>query len=161
LDQRPYAGARGLTGTFASSPGLIPDRNGELVSGPALEQFAAGPAIATRFAAKRADFSGDAREVLALAEGGDELARCIVSSAGQALGAAVAQLVNVVDPEAVVIGGGLGLTERLYRRSLEQALREYVWSDLHRDIPLLSAKLANDAGIIGAAIGTKQVKARS
>jgi glucokinase len=51
-----------------------------------------------------------------------------------------------------VIGGGLGLAAGLYRRSMLEALRQYVWSELHRDIPLLSATLGNDAGIIGAAL---------
>src|SRR5262249_14151952 len=44
LDQIPYTGARGLTGTFASSPGLIPGEGGGVAVGPPLEQFAAGPA---------------------------------------------------------------------------------------------------------------------
>jgi glucokinase len=70
------------------------------------------------------------------------------------LGAAIAQLVNVLDPEAVVIGGGLGSVEGLYRQSLQAALRDYVWSDLHRDVPLHSARLGNDAGMIGAAIAS-------
>jgi glucokinase len=152
IDKSPYCGARGLTGTFASSPGLIPNLAGNLVTGPPLEQYAAGPAIAARYAAGRDGFSGDARDVLVLAEAGDSLSVNIVSSAGQALGAAVAQLVNVFDPEAIVMGGGLGLTEGLYRRTLERTLREYVWSELHADIPMVSAKLVNDAGMIGAAL---------
>jgi glucokinase len=129
------------------------------VTGPALEQFAAGPAMGARLAANLPDFRGAAPEVLELAEAGGEHARTIVATAGTALGAAVAQLVNVLDPEAVVIGGGLGLPEGLYRRSLEAALREYVWSDIHRDIVLVSARLGNDAGIIGAALGAVQVEA--
>jgi glucokinase len=153
INQTPYAGARGLTGTFASSPGLIPGDHGELVAGPPLEQFAAGPALAARLAAARAGFAGAAPEVLALAESGDSLARTIVTSAGRALGAAVAQLVNVLDPEAVVIGGGLGLATGLYRTSLEESLRAHIWSDDHRRVPLLSALLGTDAGIVGAALG--------
>jgi glucokinase len=153
IDGVPYAGARGLTGTFASSSNLIADHDGKLVSGPPLEEFAAGPALAERMAAAREGFVGAAPDVLALAEGGGTVAKSIVASAAHALGAAIAQLVNVLDPEAVVIGGGLGLAGGLYRESLEQALREHVWSDLHRDIPLFSAKLGNDAGVIGAAIG--------
>jgi glucokinase len=160
LEKCPYSGARGLTGTFASSPGLIPGHKGELMSGPALEQFAAGPAIAARFAAYSPGFRGAAPEVLTLAEAGDEPARTIVATAGKALGSAIAQLVNVLDPQAVVIGGGLGLADGLYRQSLDLALREYVWSEMHRDVPLLSAKLGNNAGIIGAAIGAARTEAK-
>jgi glucokinase len=156
LDKKPYAGARGLTGTFASSGGLIPGGDDQLHSGPPLERFAAGPALAARLAGVRPDFRGAAPEVLKLAADGDAIARGIVTSAGTALGAAVAQLVNVLDPEAVVIGGGLGLAEGIYRESILQSLRTYVWSEFHRDIRLISARLGNDAGMVGAAIGTVQ-----
>jgi glucokinase len=151
LDRRPYLGARGLTGTFASSHGLIPGEDGRLASGPPLERFAAGPAIAKRFAAACPGFAGTALDVIAMADCGDATAREIVITAGQSLGAAIGQLVNMLDTEAVVIGGGLGLVEGLYRESLEAAMRSHIWSDLHRDLPLLSAELGNDAGFIGAA----------
>lgn len=155
IQKKPYAGAWGLTGTFASSPGLIPAEDGRLATGPPLEHFASGPALAARYAAQHAGFDGAAADVLARAESGDATAVEIVSSAGTALGAGVAQLVNTLDPEAVVIGGGLGLAAAggLYRKSLEESLRHHVWSDLHRGIPLLFAKLGNDAGWIGAALG--------
>jgi predicted NBD/HSP70 family sugar kinase len=153
IQKLPYAGTWGLTGTFASSPGLIAGDDGAVVSGPPLEQFAAGPALAARYAAQRPDFSGAGPEVLKLAESGDSAARSIVISAGQALGAGVAQLVNTLDPEAVVIGGGLGLARGLYRTTIEESMRGHVWSELHRDVPLLTAKLGKDAGWIGAALG--------
>jgi glucokinase len=153
-DKTPYAGARGLTGTFASSGGLIPGADGRLHSGPPLEQFAAGPALAKRFSETCPGFSGAAPDVLKLADSGDPLARLVVESAATALGAAVAQLVNILDPEAVVIGGGLGLAEGIYRKSLMDSLHAHVWSELHRDIELLPAQLGSDAGIIGAALAT-------
>jgi glucokinase len=148
----PYAGARGLTGTLASSRALIPADDGSLVSGPPLEQFAAGPALAERLAMERPSFAGNARDVLSSAESDDQLALAIVTSAGEALGAAIGHMINVLDPEAVVIGGGLGLATGPYRSSLETAMRTYIWSDLHRNIPLLSAEMGNDAGVIGAAL---------
>ena len=46
IDGVPYVGARGLTGTLASSRGLIPGDDGSLLTWPPLEQYAAGPAIA-------------------------------------------------------------------------------------------------------------------
>jgi glucokinase len=112
--------------------------------------------LAARLAATRPNFRGAAPDVLKLAADGDSLAHGMVTSAGTALGAAMAQLVNVLDPEAVVIGGGLGLAEGIYRDSIRESLRRHVWSELHRDIRLLSAQLGNDAGIVGAAIGTVQ-----
>ncbi|MCI0334841.1 MAG: ROK family protein [Planctomycetes bacterium] len=152
MNKRPYAGARGLTGTFASSRGLIPGEDDSLVSGPPLEQFASGPALAARFARVRPEFAGAAPEVLAMADSGDQEARRVVVTAGEALGAAIGQLINVLDPAAVVIGGGLGIAEGLYRKSVQHGLRSSVWSDVHRDVPLITARLGTDAGVIGAAL---------
>src|SRR5262245_49758267 len=146
IQKLPYAGKWGLTGTFASSPGLIAADGGTVVSGPPLEQFAAGPAIAARYKATAPDFTGAAPDVLTLAETGDPTAQSIVTTAGTALGAGVAQLVNTLDPEAVVIGGGLGLVGGLYRTTIEDSMRRHVWSEMHRDVPLLTAKLGKDAG---------------
>jgi glucokinase len=151
FDSKPYAGARGLTGTFASSNGLIPGTDGRLHMGPPLESFASGPALAARYAEEHPDFQGAATEVLRLAASEDSVAKNIVASAGTALGAAIASLVNILDPETVVIGGGLGLAAGLYRESIEVALRRHVWSELHRDLKIMSAQLGSDAGIVGAA----------
>jgi glucokinase len=148
---KPYAGARGLTGTFASSNGLIPGMDGQLHDGPPLESFASGPALTAQFAEARPGFQGAATEVLRLAASGDLVAKNVVALAGTALGAAIANLVNILDPESVVLGGGLGLAAGLYRQSIEVALRGYVWSELHRDLKIMSAQLGNDAGIVGAA----------
>lgn len=148
----PYTGARGLTGTFASSPGLMPCDEGVLVSGPPLETFAAGPALASRFSAACRGFTGSAQDVIKLAEEGNSAAELIIDSAAQAAGAAVGNLVNMLDPEVVVVGGGLGSTEGRYRASMVAAMRAHIWSEYHREIPVLSAKLGNDAGFIGAAV---------
>ncbi len=150
---QPLLGARGLTGTFASSRGLIPSDAGTLVGGPPLEQFSAGPAIAARYAEQRPDFVGRAEDVCTRAEAGDELACDILMASGRALGAAIGQLVNILDPEVVIVGGGLGLASGRYWDAMDRSLRTYVWTDHHRDIVVLKAELRADAGWIGAAIG--------
>lgn len=152
LGGAPYLGARGLTGTFASAPVEVPTHGGALASGPPLERFAAGPAIAERMRSLRPGFGGTAHEVLALAEGGDPQARGVVESAGATLGAAIGHLVNVLDPHAVVLGGGLGLAEGAFRSALDAALRRAIWSEHHRDLPLVTGALGVDAGMLGAAL---------
>ena len=159
MNETAFTGAQGLTGAFASGNGLMPDSSGQLLPGIPLEKFASGPALAARFAARCIGFNGTAQEVVALAEADDAIAKLVVATAGQALGAAIAHLVNVLDPEAVVIGGGLGLAAGLYRYSLDEAMRQYFWSEMHRDIPLTPARLGNDAGIIGAALAARTADA--
>jgi glucokinase len=152
LNGSPYLGARGLTGTFASNPTVSPAQDGTLVAAAPLEQFSSGPAIATRFAAARPGFGGTAADVLSLAENGDVLAAQIIGSAGRALGSALGSLVNVLDPELLVLGGGLGLAGGLYREAIQEEMIRTIWADDQRSLPAVSATLGRDAGWIGAAL---------
>jgi glucokinase len=77
-----------------------------------------------------------------------------VRSAGFALGSAIAQLVNTLDPERVVIGGGLGCATGFFYDSVREAFYKYLWSELHANVRLTQAKLGPDAGIIGAALAS-------
>lgn len=149
---RPYLGAQGLTGTFASSPGLIPSADGKLAAGPPLEAFASGPAIAARYSDAAGAGPVTAPDVIQRCRDGDPAAWQVVATAGEALGAAMSQLVNVLDPSAVVLGGGMGLVEGLFRESITSSFKAHVWSEFHRGVPLVSAQLGADAGFVGAAL---------
>ncbi|MGL4513164.1 MAG: ROK family protein [Lacipirellulaceae bacterium] len=153
----PYLGERGLTGTCASARLLVVGPDGDVLSAPPLEAIASGPAIARRYAEASADSSVDSIEVLARAERGDPLALGVVDCAGRALGAAIAGMVNVLDPERVVIGGGLGLATGPFRDRLVGSFREHVWAEAHRNVPLVSAYLGVDAGLMGAALLTRNL----
>jgi uncharacterized membrane protein len=91
--------------------------------------------------------------LLVAAHAGNVCALGIVRSAGEALGSTIAWLVNVLDPESVIIGGGLGLSEGTYWESIEATARKNIWSDLHRGLPFVRAATGADAGLIGAAAG--------
>jgi glucokinase len=150
MEGRPYPGARGLPGTVASSP--LPQLAEASNSGSALtlEQIASGPALVARFN----ELHGNAQsgqEVLAAASAGNADALNVVRSAAEAMGATIGWLVNVLDPEAVVIGGGLGLSEGAYWEELEASTRKHIWSEIHRDLPIVRAATGQDAGLIGAA----------
>lgn len=150
LDGEPFTGAHGATGTCASSPlpHLGPPWN---VGAPlTLEQIASGPALVARFN----QLQGGARsshDVLAAAQAGNAVALEIVQSAGEVLGAMLAWLVNVLDPEALVVGGGLGLSEGPFWESVVTGTRKNIWSPAHRELPILRAGTGADAGVIGAA----------
>jgi glucokinase len=79
----------------------------------------------------------------------------IVQSAGEALGVSIGWLVNVLDPEAVIIGGGLGVAEGLYWDSMVAAARAHIWADASRDVMIVRAALGSDAGVIGAATSVR------
>ena len=74
-----------------------------------------------------------------------------VRSAAEALGGSIGWLINVLDPELVIFGGRLGLCDGLYRLALIDSARRHIWWDGHRELPIVSATTAADAGLIGAA----------
>ena len=111
IDGMPYLGARGVTGTMASSPLSLPCERCGHVNRRTLEQIASGPALAARFNQLKPNAAATGKEVLAAAAEGDPGALAVIQSASEALESIVALLVNVLDPEAVIVGGGLGLSE--------------------------------------------------
>ena len=115
-----------------------------------LEAIAAGPALTAEYVRRTGRAVADLRAVAALAAGGDETARDVVRLGGAAIGSAVGGLVNVLDPAAVVIGGGVtGLGEPWWR-----ALRDAVPAETLpalAGVPVLASTLGPDAPLLGAA----------
>jgi glucokinase len=149
---QPLKGVNGNAITMASSPLSTVCTHCGTKLRPVLEEFASGPAIAKRFAhAKNKESAEACEDVFRAASNGDNDALAILISAGEALGVSVAFLVNVLDPGMIVVGGGLGTAGGLYWDAFERSCREHIFSDNSRGLPIVTAKLGIDAGLVGAA----------
>ena len=82
---------------------------------------------------------------------GDEFAAEVWSKSIRALGCTVASLVNILDPEAVIIGGGIAAAGRTLFLPLQEVLDEIEWRPGGAMVKLLSAQLGEWAGTYGAA----------
>jgi glucokinase len=92
------------------------------------------------------------RHVTEAAGRGDEVARRIIEEVGIRLGVGIAGLVNVLDPEVVVVGGGVADIGPMLLDPAREAYRATVLAPDHRPgVPIVPAALGNDAGAIGAA----------
>lgn len=151
IDGEPYAGARGnaLVLATGSETSVCAKCGAEFDF--VLEEFASGPALVARYNQRTGKEATCGEEVLSAAAAGDGIAREVVESAGRALGSRLGTLVNLLDPGAMIIGGGLGLAGGLYWESLVASARRHVWPEASRDLPILPAALGPDAGLIGAA----------
>jgi glucokinase len=152
VDGRPHAGANGFAIHCASSALHVPCEACGHINAPIVEEIASGPALSAAYARRTGRSVGGAAEVLTAASSGDAIAGDIVTAAVRQLGPLVALVVNMLDPEAVVLGGGLGLAEGPYREQLIASTRAHIWADSCRDVPILSAAFGVDAGLIGAAL---------
>jgi glucokinase len=87
------------------------------------------------------------------AQGGDEVAVAILATVARRLGEGVASLVNILDPEIVVIGGGVGEAGDVLFGPLREAfLASVEGADVRPEVPIVPAQLGNEAGAIGAAL---------
>jgi len=164
-DGVPFKGANGNAILIASSPlSTVCTQCGATLH-PVLEEFASGPAIASRFVAACASPGNDGRpgdfwtaeDVFRAASQGSKAAADILTSAGEALGVSMALLVNMLDPELIVVGGGLGLAGGLYWDAFERACRAHIFADNSCGLPIVAAKLGVEAGLIGAAATVFQI----
>ena len=150
-DGRPFAGARGNALIMASSPFTMECSSCDTALNPILEEFASGPALVARYNRHGTRVVERAEEVTAVAQEGDRAAAMVVRSAGEALGNSVGFLINVMDPEAIVVGGGLGSAGGLYWDSFVASTRAHIWAENSRGLPILPAAMGADSGLIGAA----------
>jgi len=146
-------GAAILLGSGPFGPKLGPDGR------PCpLEELASGPAMVAAYRALGGR-ARNAQEVLDRYDS-DPLAAQAIVEAGSAAGQGAALLVNVLDPHALIVGGGLGCVDGPYWRCLEAAARAQIWADAARRIPLLRSALGPDAAAIGAALRADEAPAK-
>jgi glucokinase len=92
------------------------------------------------------------RVVTEAALGGDETAIGVLSDVGRWLGVGIAGLVNVLDPQVVVVGGGAMVAGDLLLEPAREAFVAHVEGvDYRPRVPLVAAQLGPDAGAVGAA----------
>jgi glucokinase len=150
LAGRPFAGARGNALVLATMPVMAFDAE-ERPLEFALEPFASGVGMVSRFQ-RYEPRATRVEEIVAAAAAGNADAARILRTGGEALGSALAWLVNVLDPQALVVGGGLGLAGGLYWEHALASLRAHVYADDSREVPVLTSGCGPDAGLIGAAL---------
>lgn len=93
------------------------------------------------------------KSVTTAAHGGDPFAHELVAGRGRWLGVGIASLVNALDPELVVVGGGAIEAGELLLDPARQAYHARLIARGHREPPgLVRASLGDDAGVVGAAL---------
>lgn len=120
-----YCGKKGCIETFLSGPGLSQSHNSVGANGP------------------------DAKEIVSLAENGDAAAEKTINIFERRLAKSLSAIINILDPEVIVCGGGLSNLQRIYE-NVPKLWSEYAFSDglVTRFVP---AKYGDSSGVRGAA----------
>jgi glucokinase len=134
-------GGHGHLESYAARPAIIRDalKAIETYHGSSITRLAGGDADAIT-----------AEIVIEGANAGDEAAVEIMGHVGDMLGEALVGIVNILNPQAIIVGGGIGescplVSEHAAARVAAEALAG------RRDVKVLVAELGNDAGVAGAA----------
>ncbi len=153
VDQRVLGGPNGLAGEWGHNP-LPSPGDGEWPGPPCycgrtgcIETFLSGPGLSRDHAA-RAGVQQDAIEIARHAESGDQAASAALQRYEDRLARALTAVVNLLDPDVVVLGGGLSNIERLYR-NVPPLLRPFGGEPPHTRI--VRAMHGDSSGVRGAA----------
>jgi fructokinase len=155
IDGRAWKGANGIAGEWGHNPApLLPDD--ARVAAPSCwcgrgrcnETLLSG----TGFAAEHARHGGaalDARAIIAAAQAGDVAARASLARYTERLALALAQVINVLDPDVIVLGGGMSnvvsLVDDVPRRWVDPVFSDVVTTPLRRAVH------GDSSGVRGAA----------
>ncbi len=119
-----------------------------------LEQVLAGPSL-ERYYFRQTGESLRLPEIVQRAEAGEEAARATLERLRQKFAEAIGVVINILDPDAVVIGGGVGNIGLLYEEATRQAVLEHVFNTEVRTA-FLKPILGDSAGVFGAAMLTSR-----
>jgi glucokinase-like ROK family protein len=165
VDGKVYYGKSGFSGEF----GHIPFFNNEIIchcgKKGCLETEASGHALVRMFKEKIKEGSTSQllhkydnieqiklQDIIEAAQNDDVLAIELIAQVGEKMGRGLAVLINIFNPELVILGGTLAQTGDYIRLPLRSALNKYSLSLVNSDSQLKMSKLGEKAGVIGGCL---------
>ena len=113
-----------------------------------IETWLSGPGLARSYRI-RTGRTVSARDIAQRAMGGEAEADAVLTEYENLLARALATVLNILDPDAIVLGGGLSNIDRLYR-NVPRLWQDWAFSD-RIDTPLLAPMHGDSSGVRGAA----------
>ncbi|MDT8341688.1 MAG: ROK family protein, partial [Longimicrobiales bacterium] len=164
LEGRVHPGAGMAAGEWGHNP--LPRAGADELPGPlcycgrrgCVETWLSGPGLAADHARMTGE-EADARGIAARAAAGDPRAAATLERWLERLGRALAVVVNILDPEVVVLGGGLSNIPDL-ARGVERALEPHLFTD-RRVTRVVRARHGDASGVRGAARLWSEAEARA
>jgi glucokinase len=154
LDGRLWTGIDGVAGEFGHWTVEPQGRPCNCGNRGCLEQYASASAISALAQARGVQAAGgppDAAQVAALARQGDRQALAVLEQAASYLGIALAGVANLLNLEAVIVGGGVSESFDLLYEPLRSEIQKRAFAIPAERLSILKASLGNDAGVLGAA----------
>ena len=150
LNGRCWRGHEGLAGEIGHT---VAEADGPLCfcgKRGCVERLASGPSMARDFSSAGGRFGAEVtgKVVAELAARGDPLARQILRRGARALGAALGEAANFLNPQLFILGGGVTKSGELWWQTMAQAAKERARAQIHFDI--VPATFTDNAPLWGA-----------
>lgn len=159
LNGEAWRGSNRLAGEWGHNP--FPGRDGEVIGSPCycgrnncIETVLSGPALVAAYHDATAGENAQLAEIEAMVADGDPVARAVLAEYIDHLGRALATVVGVLDPEVIVIGGGVSSIASIYRELPDRIAAHMFHSGISP--PRFAARVVKsrwgpDSGVRGAA----------
>ena len=164
IDGKVYTGKSGFSGEFGHVNAydneiichcgkkgcLETEASGSALHRILLERIKSGESsiLSTRISGEEDPITLD--EIITAVNKEDLLCIEIVEEIGQKLGKQIAGLINIFNPELVIIGGTVSLTGDYITQPIKTAVRKYSLNLVNKDSAIITSKLKDKAGIVGA-----------
>ena len=135
---------RGIPGPYGNFGGLEEYVGNQQIAERAVERYRATGRMKSMVECTPA-------ELAKAAEGGDPVAAELWEEVGTEIGSALASVIWILNPDTIVIGGGVARAGELIFSPIQRAVRQRTIPLFHENLRIVPAALANDAGIIGSA----------
>jgi predicted NBD/HSP70 family sugar kinase len=149
VDGKAIGGLQGIAGEWGHN--FLDESGGPCYCGKSgcVEKVIAGPALEKYYFSETGN-KKTLKDIVALAESKvDPTAQKTMLRLVEFFGKSLSVVINILDPDVVVIGGGVGNIDLLYDRGLD-SLRKYVFNN-RLDTPVVRPLLGDSAGVYGAA----------
>lgn len=150
IDGKVINGRHGIGGEWGHN--FIDESGGDCYCGKVgcNERVFSGPAL-ERYYESISGNKKPMKEIVAAYRNGESEATQTMERMYSMFGKAISYIINVVDPDVVVIGGGLGNIDELYTHGKEH-LRNHIFNNKKVETLFLKPKLGDSAGVFGAAL---------
>jgi fructokinase len=152
VDGKIINGLHGIGGEWGHN--FLDESGGPCYCGKSgcVEMVLCGPSL-EKFYYSKSGVAKSLREIDHLSRSGsDEIAVLTMKRLAHFFGLAISVVTNIVDPDVIVIGGGVGNIDIIYSEGVE-SLKKYIFNN-RVDTPILKPKLGDSAGVFGAAFLT-------
>lgn len=154
INKQLVSGPNAITGEWGHNP--LPWPSAEELPGPAcycgkhacIETFLSGPGLQADYLL-HAGKQLTAEEITRLSDQGDEAAEAVLQAYEDRMARSLASVINILDPEVIILGGGLSNLQRLYS-NVPQIWQQYIFSDTV-STRLLPPLHGDSSGVRGAA----------